>query len=138
MTHLTIDQRRLFWICFAVAAVDGFDTLVVSFIAADFAREWNLDGVDDGLVAAVGASVTPLTWTTCCMPFCPSMERALGPLWAGNRQARAQRHTARNRSNTSTSQHLLDELLSFFWGGERLSPGYRSPSPASSPPPTHT
>lgn len=54
MTHLTTVQRRLFWVCFAVAAVDGFDTLVVSFIAADFAQEWSLDGVDVGRIFAAG------------------------------------------------------------------------------------
>jgi AAHS family 4-hydroxybenzoate transporter-like MFS transporter len=54
LTGLTADQRRLFWICFAVAAVDGFDTLVVSFIAADFAGEWRLDAGRVGRIFAAG------------------------------------------------------------------------------------
>ena len=45
---------RLFWLCFAVAMVDGFDTLVVSFIAPAFAAEWQLSGAEVGQVFGLG------------------------------------------------------------------------------------
>ena len=56
--HMTNDParypQRLFWLCFAVAMVDGFDTLVVSFIAPAFAAEWSLSGTEVGQVFGIG------------------------------------------------------------------------------------
>ncbi|KQX23317.1 MULTISPECIES: MFS transporter [unclassified Sphingomonas] len=45
---------RTFWICFAVAMLDGFDTLVVSFIAPAFASEWGLGEAQVGRIFAAG------------------------------------------------------------------------------------
>ena len=50
----TAYPRRLFWICFAVATVDGFDTLVISFIAPAFAAEWQLTATQVGQVFGAG------------------------------------------------------------------------------------
>jgi AAHS family 4-hydroxybenzoate transporter-like MFS transporter len=45
---------RTFWICFAVAMLDGFDTLVISFIAPAFAGEWGLGEAQVGRIFAAG------------------------------------------------------------------------------------
>lgn len=54
MNAQAASQRGLFGTCFAIAMVDGFDTLVVSFIAPHFAREWGLEGPAVGEIFASG------------------------------------------------------------------------------------
>ncbi|MHA3793781.1 MFS transporter [Sphingomonas sp. YL-JM2C] len=45
---------RTFWLCFAVAMLDGFDTLVISFIAPAFAGEWGLAEAQVGRIFGAG------------------------------------------------------------------------------------
>lgn len=54
MTDQVASPRLLFWLCFLVAAVDGFDTLVVSFIAPAFAAEWQLSSAEVGQIFGAG------------------------------------------------------------------------------------
>ncbi len=54
MTDRLASPRLLFWLCFLVAAVDGFDTLVVSFIAPAFAEEWQLSSAEVGQIFGAG------------------------------------------------------------------------------------
>lgn len=54
VTRSPASPRLLFWLCFAVAMVDGFDTLVVSFIAPAFAAEWELPAEAVGRLFAAG------------------------------------------------------------------------------------
>jgi AAHS family 4-hydroxybenzoate transporter-like MFS transporter len=58
-------RRTVAWICFAVAMVDGYDTLMLSFIAPLISREWALSTAGFGQLfaisyagAALGATVT--------------------------------------------------------------------------------
>jgi len=58
-------RRTVAWICFAVAMVDGYDTLMLSFIAPLISREWALSAAGFGQLfavsyagAALGATAT--------------------------------------------------------------------------------
>jgi AAHS family 4-hydroxybenzoate transporter-like MFS transporter len=58
-------RRTVAWICFAVAMIDGYDTLMLSFIAPLISREWALSAAGFGRLfavsyagAALGATVT--------------------------------------------------------------------------------
>jgi AAHS family 4-hydroxybenzoate transporter-like MFS transporter len=58
-------RRIVAWTCFAIAMVDGYDTLMLSFIAPLISREWALSAADFGKLfaisyagAALGATVT--------------------------------------------------------------------------------
>jgi MFS transporter, AAHS family, 4-hydroxybenzoate transporter len=46
-------RRAAAWICFAIAMVDGFDTLLVSFIAPLISKEWQLVPARVGQIFAV-------------------------------------------------------------------------------------
>ncbi|MFV3075522.1 MFS transporter [Niveispirillum fermenti] len=47
-------QRRTFLLCFVVAMLDGFDTLVVAFIAPVLEQDWALDPARLGLLFGAG------------------------------------------------------------------------------------
>ena len=47
-------EQLLFWACFAVAVVDGFDTLVVAFIAQSFGTEFDLSNASIGHIFGAG------------------------------------------------------------------------------------
>lgn len=49
-----MNAARTFWICFAVAMLDGFDTLVISFIAPAFAAEWGIGEAQVGRIFGAG------------------------------------------------------------------------------------
>lgn len=49
-----MSAARTFWICFAVAMLDGFDTLVISFIAPAFAAEWGIGEAQVGRIFGAG------------------------------------------------------------------------------------
>jgi AAHS family 4-hydroxybenzoate transporter-like MFS transporter len=49
-----MNAARTFWICFAVAMLDGFDTLVISFIAPAFAGEWGIGEAQVGRIFGAG------------------------------------------------------------------------------------
>lgn len=58
-------QRTVAWICFSIAMVDGYDTLMLSFIAPLISRDWTLSAAEFGRLfavsyagAALGATVT--------------------------------------------------------------------------------
>jgi AAHS family 4-hydroxybenzoate transporter-like MFS transporter len=58
-------RRMVAWTCFAIAMMDGYDTLMLSFIAPLISREWSLSAADFGKLfaisyagAALGATVT--------------------------------------------------------------------------------
>ncbi|HEV7441131.1 MAG TPA: MFS transporter [Steroidobacteraceae bacterium] len=58
-------RRTVAWICFAVAMIDGYDTLMLSFIAPLISKEWALSAAGFGRLfaisyagAALGATVT--------------------------------------------------------------------------------
>jgi AAHS family 4-hydroxybenzoate transporter-like MFS transporter len=58
-------RRIVAWTCFAIAMIDGYDTLMLSFIAPLISREWALSAADFGKLfavsyagAALGATVT--------------------------------------------------------------------------------
>lgn len=59
-----VPAMRIFVICFMVAMLDGFDTLVVSFTAPAFGAEWNLSESEIGTIfggGLLGAAIGGVT-----------------------------------------------------------------------------
>jgi MFS transporter, AAHS family, 4-hydroxybenzoate transporter len=50
----SVSRRRVLAICFAAAMIDGFDTLVVAFIAPALAAEWSLASTQIGAIFGGG------------------------------------------------------------------------------------